>query len=302
MPINIPSNLPAKAILEEENIFVMDEARAVSQDIRPLDILIFNLMPKKEKTETQLLRLLGNTPLQVNITLLKTESHISKNTEPEHLNEFYTTFDEIKQRKFDGMIITGAPVEQLPFTEVTYWEELTSILKWTKEYVTSTLHICWGAQAALYYHYGVNKVPLSQKCFGIFKHTLNQTSEKLVRGFDDEFYVPHSRHTDIKKEELSKVPDIKILSESEEAGVCLLMAQNGKQIFLTGHPEYTPSTLLDEYHRDRERGLDIGLPVNYKYSDEMVLKPAAQWRSHANLLFSNWLNYYVYQETPFLWK
>lgn len=302
MPINIPSNLPAKAILEEENIFVMDEARAVRQDIRPLDILIFNLMPKKENTETQLLRLLSNTPLQVNITLLKTESHISRNTEPEHLNEFYTTFEEIKHRKFDGMIITGAPVEQLPFKEVTYWEELTSIMKWTKENVTSTLHICWGAQAALYYHYGVNKFPLSKKCFGIFKHTLNKTSEKLVRGFDDEFYVPHSRHTDIKKEELSGIPAIKILSESEEAGVCLLMAQNGKQIFLTGHPEYTSSTLLDEYYRDRERGLDIALPVNYKYSDDRVLEPAAQWRSHANLLFSNWLNYYVYQETPYLWK
>ncbi|MCD7033445.1 homoserine O-succinyltransferase [Metabacillus sp. GX 13764] len=302
MPINIPASLPAKAILEEENIFVMEESRAVSQDIRPLDILIFNLMPLKEKTETQLLRLLGNTPLQVNIALLKTESHVSKNTEPQHLNEFYQNFDDVKNRKFDGMIITGAPVEQLPFEDVTYWDELTSILEWSKENVTSTLHICWGAQAALYYHYGVQKHPLPEKCFGLFKHKLVNPHEKLVRGFDEEFYVPHSRHTDIKKEELSKHPELKLLAESEEAGVCLAASRDGKQIFLTGHPEYTETTLLEEYRRDKERGLNIQLPANYIITDDKEIKPAAYWKSHANLLFSNWLNYCVYQETPYMWK
>ncbi|AZB43263.1 homoserine O-succinyltransferase [Bacillus sp. FJAT-42376] len=302
MPINIPSNLPAKAILEEENIFIMDEHRAAAQDIRPLDILILNLMPQKEKTETQLLRLLGNTPLQVNITFLHMKSHTSKNVEPRHLEEFYTTFDHIRHRSFDGLIITGAPVEQMPFEEVSYWEELQQILHWSSSQVTSTLHICWGAQAGLYFHYGVEKVPLETKCFGIFAHTVKAPSEKLVRGFDEEFYVPHSRHTDISKEQALSNKDLIILSESDEAGVCLLKSRDGKRIFLTGHPEYDAYTLDEEYKRDLHRGIPISLPLHYYKNDQPENGPLFRWKSHASLLFSNWLNYYVYQETPFDWK
>ncbi|MTH52089.1 homoserine O-succinyltransferase [Bacillus mangrovi] len=302
MPINIPSSLPAKAILEEENIFIMDENRAASQDIRPLTILILNLMPQKEKTETQLLRLLGNTPLQVNITFLHMKSHTSKNTEPKHLEQFYTTFEHIKHRSFDGMIITGAPVEQLQFEEVSYWDELKKILDWSSTRVTSTLHICWGAQAALYHHYGVDKIPLAEKCFGIFAHTVSLPTEKLVRGFDDEFYVPHSRHTDISKEQAAAHPELAILSESEEAGVCLLMSRDGKRIFLTGHPEYDAYTLDEEYRRDLEKGLRIGEPLNYYKGGLQENGPLFRWKSHASLLFSNWLNYYVYQETPYQWE
>ncbi|MGD6815841.1 homoserine O-acetyltransferase MetA [Metabacillus sp. 84] len=301
MPINIPSNLPAKAILENENIFVMDERRAASQDIRPLDILILNLMPQKEKTETQLLRLLGNTPLQVNITFLHMKTHKSKNVKPQHLKEFYTTFDHIKHRSFDGLIITGAPVELLPFEEVSYWNELQQILKWSTGRVTSTLHICWGAQAGLYYHYGVEKILLESKCFGVFPHIVKAPSEKLVRGFDEEFYVPHSRHTDISKEQAARQGDLIVLSESEEAGVCLLMSKDGRRVFLTGHPEYDAGTLDEEYRRDLERGMSISKPLHYYKEDNPEKGPLFRWKSHASLLFSNWLNYYVYQETPFSW-
>ncbi|KZZ84216.1 homoserine O-acetyltransferase MetA [Bacillus sp. SJS] len=302
MPINIPSNLPAKAILEEENIFVMDEMRAAAQDIRPLDILILNLMPQKEKTETQLLRLLGNTPLQVNITFLHMKTHKSKNVQPQHLEEFYTTFEHIKHRSFDGLIVTGAPVEQLPFEDVSYWDELRQIFKWSSEHVTSTLHICWGAQAGLYYHYGVEKIQLENKCFGIFPHTVSAPSEKLVRGFDEEFYVPHSRHTDISKDQAVSHKDLLILSESEEAGVCLLMSKDGKRVFLTGHPEYDAHTLDEEYKRDLERGIPISQPLHYYKGGKPENGPLFRWKSHASLLFSNWLNYYVYQETPYIWK
>ncbi|MDQ0162792.1 homoserine O-acetyltransferase MetA [Bacillus alveayuensis] len=302
MPINIPSHLPAKEILENENIFVMDEKRAYTQDIRPLNILILNLMPEKEKAETQLLRLLGNSPLQVNITFLRPKTHTPKNTSKYHLDQFYTTFEQIRHRKFDGMIITGAPVEKLPFEEVNYWEELTTIFAWTKEHVTSTLHICWGAQAGLYYHYGINKIMLPKKCFGIFEHKITNPSVKLLRGFDDIYLAPHSRHTDIDTKSLYSIPDLEILSRSEEAGVCLIASKDGKHIFLTGHPEYDATTLRDEYERDLAKGLDIDLPKNYFPNDDPTKEPLHRWRSHANLLFVNWLNYYVYQETPYIWE
>jgi homoserine O-succinyltransferase/O-acetyltransferase len=302
MPINIPSHLPAKEILENENIFVMDEKRAYTQDIRPLNILILNLMPEKEKAETQLLRLLGNSPLQVNITFLRPKTHTPKNTSKYHLDQFYTTFEQIRHRKFDGMIITGAPVEKLPFEEVNYWEELTTIFAWTKEHVTSTLHICWGAQAGLYYHYGINKIMLPKKCFGIFEHKITNPSVKLLRGFDDIYLAPHSRHTDIDTKSLYSIPDLEILSRSEEAGVCLIASKDGKHIFLTGHPEYDATTLRDEYERDLAKGLDIDLPKNYFPNDDPTKEPLHRWRSHANLLFVNWLNYYVYRETPYIWE
>ncbi|WP_100372974.1 homoserine O-acetyltransferase MetA [Bacillus sp. FJAT-45037] len=299
MPIKIPDHLPAKEILNNENIFVMDESRAYSQDIRPLKIIILNLMPVKETTETQLLRLLGNTPLQVDVSFLYPTTHISKNTAQEHLRSFYKTFEEIKSKKFDGMIITGAPIEQLEFEEVDYWPELTQIMDWSTTHVTSTLHICWGAQAGLYHHFGVNKYTLEQKLFGVFTHTILESNVKLLRGFDDEFLAPHSRHTDIKLEDVKNVTELDILSVSEEAGVYLIASKNGKQIFATGHSEYDTCTLEEEYRRDVERGFDIELPSNYFPKDNIENAPRLRWRAHSNLLFSNWLNYYVYQETPY---
>lgn len=300
LPIKIPKLLPAREILERENIFVMDEDRAITQDIRPLNILILNLMPEKEKTEAHLLRLLGNTPLQVNISFLKTASHESKNTSSLHLDQFYTTFAEIKHRKFDGMIITGAPIELLAFEEVDYWKELTNIMDWTKDNVTSTLHICWGAQAALYHHFNITKYELPKKCTGVFWHHIDDQTEKLLRGFDDVYLAPHSRNTDIFIEQLQANPTVKLLSSSEESGPFIMSANNGKQIMITGHLEYDASTLAEEYRRDLEKGLNI-LPLHYFPNDDPSKSPTNKWRSHAHLLFSNWLNYYVYQETPFEW-
>jgi homoserine O-succinyltransferase len=302
MPIKLPDELPAAEILANENIFVMKESRAFTQDIRPLRIVILNLMPVKQTTETQLLRLLGNTPLQVEIVLLHPGSHTSKNTSEEHLSTFYKTFDEIKDEKFDGMIITGAPVEQLPFHEVTYWKELQQILDWKLTNVTSTLHICWGAQAGLYHHFGVPKHPLPEKLFGVFAHTVNKPNVKLFRGFDSVFHIPHSRHTENRREDIEKVAELEILSESEEAGVYIVATKDGRQIFVTGHSEYDQGTLRDEYERDRSRGLDIAIPKHYFPNDDPSQPPVVNWRAHANLLFSNWLNYYVYQETPYDWN
>lgn len=299
MPIKIPNELPAVEILKKENIFIMDEHRAIRQDIRELKIVILNLMPIKQVTETQLLRLLGNTPLQIEITLLHPKTHVSKNTSQDYLLTFYKTFDEIKDEKFDGMIITGAPIEHLPFEEVTYWEELTQIMEWSKFHVTSTFHICWGAQAGLYYHYGIPKYPLSEKMFGIFPHTLENPQVKLLRGFDDQFYVPQSRHTEVRREDIEKVHQLDLLSTSEEAGVYLVISKDRKQIFVTGHSEYDPLTLKEEYERDRKKGLDIQIPKHYFPQDDPTKYPLVRWRGHANLLFSNWLNYYVYQETPY---
>lgn len=299
MPIKIPDNLPATEILNSENIFVMNEDRAFHQDIRPLSIVILNLMPTKIVTETQLLRLLGNSPIQVDIVLLHPKTHISKNTPEEHLVKFYNTFDDIKDQKFDGMIITGAPVEQMPFEEVNYWEELKEIMDWSLHNVFSTLHICWGAQAGLYHHYGIPKYPLPAKMFGVFPHTINKKNVKLFRGFDDVFYVPHSRHTEIRREDILKVPELELLSESEDSGVYIAMAKEGRQIFVTGHSEYDPLTLKSEYDRDIGRGLDIAVPKNYYPGDNPAKQPLVMWRGHSNLLFSNWLNYYVYQETPY---
>lgn len=301
MPIKVPDGLPATEILTNENIFVMPESRAFTQDIRPLRIVILNLMPVKETTETQLLRLVGNTPLQVEVVLLHMSSHTSKNTSEEHLSSFYHTFADIRNQKFDGMIITGAPVEQLEFEDVTYWNELKEILDWKMEHVTSTLHICWGAQASLYHHFGVPKHPLPEKMFGIFPHTLNKQNVKLFRGFDTYFYVPHSRHTENRREDIEKVDDLEILSESDDSGVYIVATKDGRQIFVTGHSEYDPYTLQDEYKRDVNKGLDIAVPQNYYPKDDPNREPIVTWRSHANLLFSNWLNYYVYQETPFDW-
>lgn len=302
MPINIPGKLPAKIILEQENIFVMEHERALSQDIRPLDILIVNLMPEKEKTETQLLRLLGNTPLQVNITFLRMSTHESKNTALSHLKQFYQTFDEVKNNRYDGMIITGAPVEKLEFEDVTYWRELVEIMEWSKFHVTSTMHICWGAQAALYHHFQIPKKELSHKCFGIFRHTIQSTDEKLVMGFDEVFYAPHSRHTDVETKSIYHHKDLKVLSESDTAGIFLVISNDGKQIMVTGHPEYELHTLGQEYTRDRERGMDTKLPENYFPDDNPAKTPVYNWKSHASLLFSNWLNYYVYQATPYEWN
>lgn len=299
MPIKVPDGLPATEVLTNENIFVMPESRAFTQDIRPLRIVILNLMPVKETTETQLLRLVGNTPLQVEVVLLHMSSHTSKNTSEAHLSAFYHTFADIRNQKFDGMIITGAPVEQLDFEDVTYWEELKEILDWKMEHVTSTLHICWGAQAGLYHHFGVPKHPLPQKMFGIFPHTLNKQNVKLFRGFDTYFYVPHSRHTENRRADIEKVDELEILSESEESGVYIVATKDGRQIFVTGHSEYDPYTLQDEYRRDVNKGLDIAVPKHYYPGNDPTREPIVTWRSHANLLFSNWLNYYVYQETPF---
>lgn len=299
MPIKVPDDLPAVEVLNSENIFVMPEDRAFHQDIRPLRIAILNLMPTKIVTETQILRLLGNSPLQVDIVLLHPKTHTSKNTSEEHLGRFYNTFEEVKDLKFDGLIITGAPVEQMPFEEVNYWEELKEIMEWSLHNVYSTLHICWGAQAGLYYHYGVPKYPLESKLFGVFAHTVNIKNTKLLRGFDDVFFVPQSRHTEVKREDVLRVPELEILSESEEAGVYIVKANNGRQIFVTGHSEYDPLTLKAEYDRDVNKGLDIEVPKNYFPGDNPQNPPMVLWRGHANLLFANWLNYYVYQETPF---
>jgi len=299
MPIIIPKNLPAAKTLRDENIFIMNSVRASHQDIRPLKIAIVNLMPTKIQTETQLLRLIGNTPLQVDVDFIHTETHQSKNTPEDHLISFYKTFKDIQGTKYDGMIITGAPIEKMEFEEVEYWDELKAIMDYTSKNVTSTLHICWGAQAALYHHYGVPKYLLGEKMFGVFKHAVNYKKSKLLRGFDDEFYVPHSRHTGIKKENLLKVPELHILAESKESGVYLVSTKGGKRIFVTGHSEYDPLTLKAEYDRDVAAGLDINIPANYYMNNDPGKKPIVKWKSHANLLFSNWLNYYVYQETPY---
>lgn len=299
MPINIPNNLPAKSVLESENIFVMTHSRAVRQDIRPLEILILNLMPDKITTETQLLRLIGNSPLQTNITLIHPKSHNSKNTSKEHLSSFYKYFEDVKEKKFDGLIITGAPVEQMDFEMVDYWSELCEVMEWSKKNVFSTFYICWAAQAGLYYHYNIKKYPLKEKIFGVFEHTINKKNTKLLRGFDDVFCVPHSRHTEIRKKDILNCEELEILSESSRAGVYLIGSKDGKQFFITGHSEYDANTLKKEYDRDLAKGLTIKLPENYFAKNDSSLEPIIKWRSHANLLFCNWLNYYVYQETPF---
>ena len=299
MPIVIPGNLPAFETLSEENIFVINEERSIHQDIRPLEIVIVNLMPTKIETETQLLRLLGNSPLQVNITLLKTNTYTSKNTSEEHLVSFYNVFDEIKNRRFDGMIITGAPVEQLEFENVEYWEELKKIMEFSKTNVTSTFHICWGAQAGLYYHYGIKKYQVPKKIFGIYKHTINNKKSKLLRGFDAEYNAPHSRYTEIKRKDIEKIDNLEILSESLEAGVYIVASKDMRQIFVTGHSEYDENTLNKEYVRDKEKGLDIEVPVNYFPNNNPNSDPIVTWKSHAHLIYSNWLNYCVYQETPY---
>ncbi len=300
MPIRIQNDLPAKKILENENIFVMDESRAQAQEIRSLQVCILNLMPVKQDTELQILRAFSNTPLQVDVTFLTVKSHRSQNTPANHLNTFYVTMDEVKDRTFDGMIITGAPVEDLPFEEVDYWQELCGIMDWTKSHVTSTLHICWGSQAALYYHYGLPKKNLQEKLFGVYAHRVSNRKVPLVRGFDDIFYAPHSRHTETPAEEMKNCKGLKVLAESEEAGIFLAISRDGRQIFVQGHPEYDRVTLHNEYMRDLNKGLPIHLPVNYYPEDDCTKKPMLQWRSHCNTLYSNWLNYYVYQNTPYL--
>ncbi len=299
MPIKIPNALPATETLLSENIFVMTETRALSQDIRPLKILLLNLMPTKVETETQLARLLGNTPLQVELELIHTSTHKSKNVSEEHLLAFYKTFEDVKHKHFDGMIITGAPVEKMDFEEVTYWDELCEIMEWTKTHVTSTFHICWGAQAGLYYHFGINKYPLKEKMFGVFPHKVERRSSMLFRGADDIFMAPHSRHTEVKREDIEKVPELRIIATSEEAGIYALATDSGKQIFITGHSEYDPDTLKKEYFRDKNLGLEIKVPKNYFPDDDDTRDPVVSWRSHANLIYSNWLNYYVYQVTPY---
>lgn len=299
MPIKIPNQLPATKVLNNENIFVITETRALTQDIRPLKILLLNLMPTKIATETQLARLLGNTPLQVEIELLQTRSHKPKNTPKEHMLTFYKTFDEVCNQKFDGMVITGAPVEQMEFEEVEYWEELTQIMEWSKTNVTSTFHICWGAQAGLYYHYGIPKHMLEKKLFGVFPHHVDHKTSILFRGFDDTFMVPHSRYTGVQREDVEKIPELKILASSEEAGLYVTMTDQGRQIFVTGHSEYDADTLAKEYFRDKEQGLATALPKNYFPNDDETRAPMMTWRSHANLLYSNWLNYFVYQTTPY---
>lgn len=299
MPIKIPDNLPAVKTLASENIFVMTNRRAITQDIRPLKILLLNLMPNKIETETQLSRLLGNSPLQVDLTLIHTKSHVSKNTSAEHLINFYKTFDDVKSERFDGMIITGAPVEQMEFEEVEYYPELCEIMEWTKSHVHSTFHICWGAQAGLYYHYGIKKYPVENKIFGVFKHRVTYKNSILFRGFDDSFMVPQSRHTTVKKEEIKAVKDLKILAESDETGVYAVSSRNGKQIFITGHSEYDPNSLKNEYFRDLNANKPIEIPKNYFPGNNPENEPEVTWRAHANLLYSNWLNYFVYQTTPY---
>ena len=299
MPIKIPNNLPAAEILLKENIFVMTETRAMTQDIRPLRMLLLNLMPKKIETETQLTRLLGNTPLQIELTLLRMEAHKSLNTSQEHLLSFYRTFSEVKDTFFDGMIITGAPVEHLPFEEVDYWPELCEIMEWSRSHVHSTMHICWGAQAGLYYHYGIQKQPLERKLFGVFPHRSEYRESMLLRGFDDVFMVPHSRHTTVRREDIEAVPSLQILASSDEAGVCIVRNRQGRQFFMMGHSEYDARTLENEYLRDVKAGKPIDVPKNYYPDDDPSKEPIVSWRGHANLLYSNWLNYFVYQTTPY---
>lgn len=299
MPIRVQNDLPVKEILEQENIFVMDEYRAAHQEIRPISIGLLNLMPLKEDTELQILRSLSNTPLQVDVTFVRMTSHVSKNTSTSHIYKFYEPFEEIKKRKFDGFIITGAPVEQMAFEEVDYWEELTEIMEWTKTNVTSTLHLCWGAQAGIYYHYGINKTMLSKKLSGVYRHRVRNRKIPLVRGFDDVFMAPHSRHTEVPQQLLEEDERITILADSLQAGVFLCMAQEGRQIFVMGHPEYDRMTLDAEYKRDMGRGLNPQIPENYYPDDDPENKPVLTWRAHANSLYTNWLNYYVYQVTPY---
>jgi homoserine O-succinyltransferase/O-acetyltransferase len=299
MPLNLPDLLPAIELLKTENIFVMDSGRASEQDIRPLKIVILNLMPLKITTETDLIRLLSNTPLQLELDFMKIRSHTSKNTPIEHMKTFYKTFHSMQDQKYDGMIITGAPVEQMEFEEVTYWEEIKQIFDWAKTHVTSTFYICWAAQAGLYHSYGIPKYPLSEKMFGTFKHTINEPKNAIFRGFDDEFYVPHSRHTEIRREDILKVPELSLLSESADSGVYMVMARGGREFYITGHSEYSPNTLDAEYKRDLAKGLSIQIPRDYYTDNDPDKKPLVRWRAHANLLFANWLNYFVYQETPF---
>ncbi|MBQ9119084.1 MAG: homoserine O-succinyltransferase [Lachnospiraceae bacterium] len=299
MPIKVQSDLPAKKILEDENIFMMDETRAMHQDIRPLRIAILNLMPLKEDTEIQLLRSLSNTPLQLDVTFLTTSTYVGHNTATSHLDKFYLTFEDVKEKRFDGLIITGAPVEMMEFEEVAYWNELTQIMEWSKTHVTSTLHVCWGAQAGLYYHFGLKKRIMPHKVFGIYEHKVLIRREPLVRGFDDYFFAPHSRHTEVAKADIADCSALTILAESEEAGVFLCMAGDGKQVFLMGHPEYDRVTLDKEYKRDLAKGMDIQVPKNYYPQDDADKRPNLMWRAHANTLYSNWINYYVYQATPY---
>lgn len=299
MPLTLPDKLPAIDLLKKENIFVMDTTRAASQDIRPLRIAVLNLMPLKITTETDLVRLLSNSPLQIELSFMKVKSHTSKNTPVEHMQAFYTDFDEMRHHNYDGFIITGAPVEHLDFEEVGYWEEITEIFEWARHHVTSTLYICWAAQAGLYHHYGIPKYPLDKKMFGIFKHSIANPELPIFRGFDDEFYVPHSRHTEIRREDIARNPELNILAESEESGVYMVMAREGREIFLTGHSEYSPMTLDTEYRRDLSKGLPIEMPLHYYRNDDPEHPPLVRWRGHANLLFNNWLNYYVYQATPY---
>ena len=299
MPIKIQSDLPAKAELEEENIFVMDENRAISQNIRPLEIIVLNLMPIKQDTELQLLRGLSNTPLQIDVTFLQMSSHVSKNTSASHIKKFYQTFEEIKSNNYDGMIITGAPVEKLDFEEVNYWDELTTVMEWSKKHVTSTIHICWGAQAGLYYHYGIKKELLPKKLSGVYKHRVMNRKEPLVRGFDDVFMAPHSRYTQASRQQILNNPRLKVLADSDEAGIYIVLGDGGKEIFVMGHPEYDRLTLDQEYKRDIDKGIEPDLPVNYYPDDDCNRRPLLSWRSHANNLYTNWLNYYVYQITPY---
>lgn len=299
MPIKIQSDLPAKAELEEENIFVMDENRAISQNIRPLEIIVLNLMPIKQDTELQLLRGLSNTPLQIDVTFLQMSSHVSKNTSASHIKKFYQTFEEIKNNNYDGMIITGAPVEKLEFEEVNYWDELITVMEWSKKHVTSTIHICWGAQAGLYYHYGIKKELLPKKLSGVYKHRVMNRKEPLVRGFDDVFMAPHSRYTQASRQQILDNPRLKVLADSDEAGIYIVLGDGGKEIFVMGHPEYDRLTLDQEYKRDIDKGIEPDLPVNYYPDGDCNRKPLLSWRSHANNLYTNWLNYYVYQITPY---
>ena len=299
MPIQMPNDLPAARILQNENIFVMKQTRAETQQIRPLEIVLLNLMPTKIVTETQLSRVLGNTPLQVHLELMMMSTHKSKNTPEEHLLSFYKTFDELKHRKFDGMVITGAPVEHMNFEDVNYWQELCQIMEWSKDNVHSTFHICWAAQAGLYYHYGIEKKQLPEKLFGVFPHHADYKRAILLRGFDDEFWVPHSRHTTVDRADIEQVPGLKILASSEKCGVYIVMNKEGRQIFVTGHSEYDPDTLEKEYRRDKDKGLPIAVPENYYPNDDDTQAPLVRWRGHGNLLYSNWLNYFVYQTTPY---
>lgn len=299
MPIKIPNDLPAVEALERENIFVMTEKRAITQDIRPLKILLLNLMPKKIQTETQLSRLLGNTPLQIELELISTKSHQSTNTPAAHINSFYKTFDDVRHKNFDGMIITGAPIEQMPFEEVDYWEELSEIMEWTKSHVHSTFHICWGAQAGLYYHYGIDKQALPEKMFGVFRHDVEYRQSILFRGFDQSFMVPHSRHTTVERKDIEAVEDLRILASSPDAGVYAVFTKGGRQIFIMGHSEYDADTLDQEYRRDVAAGKPINIPGNYYPDNDPTKAPQVSWRAHANLLYSNWLNYFVYQSTPY---